>query len=92
MDSRETYEIMKAAFSDALSEAKPTSRIMRIDPFEAEDDSGDPVQVIGVYDNDDDDDMRFIGICEDQDGMIYPVPLRTLYPRGAAARNEAQAA
>ncbi|UXT48857.1 hypothetical protein FY136_06215 [Agrobacterium tumefaciens] len=92
MDGRETYEIMKAAFSDALSEAKTAPRIMRVDPFEAEDDLGDPVRVIGVYDNDNDDDMRFIGVCEDQDGMIYPVAMRTLYRRGTAARNGAQAA
>ncbi|MQB20525.1 hypothetical protein DXT90_07745 [Agrobacterium tumefaciens] len=90
MDSRESYEIMKAAFSDALSEAKTAPRIMRVDPFEAEDDLGDTVRVIGVYD--DDDDMRFIGVCKDQDGMIYPVALRTLFKRGTAAGNEAQAA
>jgi hypothetical protein len=79
------YEAVKYAFSDALAEIKPKPHMMRIDPFDAEDDGGDPVRVIGVID-DDDDMLKFIVIEEDQDGAIYPIARTTIYRKGSGAK------
>lgn len=63
IDAGEVYESTKAAFLDALASQPKAGRMMRIDPFDAEDEDGEPIRVIGVYDNDG-DDMRFIVINE----------------------------
>lgn len=83
MDSQEHYESTKAAFTDALAGVERQPLMMSIEPFEAEDDMGDPVKIIGVYD--DENDMRFIAVCECEDGEIYPVAIRTAYKKGTAA-------
>lgn len=77
MDERTLYETTKAAFADALAERPAAPRMMRIDPFDALDEAGDPVRVIGVYD--DQEDMRFVIIVTESDGEIYPIAARSIY-------------
>lgn len=77
MDERTLYETTKAAFADALAERPTAPRMIRIDPFDAVDEEGGPVRVVGVYD--DETDMRFIIIATDPDGEIYPVAARSIY-------------
>lgn len=77
MDERTMYETTKAAFADALAERPAAPRMMRIDPFDALDEGGEPVRVIGVYD--DHEDMRFVIIATEADGEIYPVAARSIY-------------
>jgi hypothetical protein len=83
MDSREHYELTKSAFEDALAGVKQPPLMMSIEPFEAEDDMGEPIRIVGVYD--DDSDMRFISICEGEDGEIYPVAIRSAFKKGTSA-------
>lgn len=83
IDAGEVYESTKAAFLDALAAQPKPARMMRIDPFEAEDEDGETVRVIGVYD--DHDDMRFIVINEEESGEIYPVACRTVFKKGSIA-------
>ncbi|KQV81325.1 hypothetical protein [Rhizobium sp. Root1220] len=81
IDAADVYESTKAAFLDALAAQPKTARMMRIDPFDAEDEDGQTLKVIGVYD--DEHDMRFIVIDDTrEDGEIYPVAYRTLYKKG----------
>lgn len=82
MDSRETYEAMRAAFTDALAEHKPEPPMIPIDPFDAEDEGGDPVRVVGI--TTDDDMLKFVVIEEDADGAIYPIVRTSIYRKGAS--------
>ncbi|MGR9372319.1 hypothetical protein [Rhizobium leguminosarum] len=82
MDYGELYNATKDAFTDALAEHKTRPRLMRIDAFEAEDEDGKPLKVIGVID--DDDMMKFVVIEEDEDGAIFPSPCSTVYRKGVA--------
>lgn len=84
MDYGEFYNATKDAFTDAMAEHKSRPRLMRIDAFEAEDEDGKPVQVIGVID--DDDAMKFIVIEEDEDdvGAIFPFACSRVYRKGSA--------
>ncbi|ACE92042.1 hypothetical protein RHECIAT_CH0003094 [Rhizobium etli CIAT 652] len=82
MDYSELYNATKDAFTDALAEHKGRPRLMRIDAFDAEDEDGKPVRVIGVLD--DDDAMKFVIIEEDEDGAIFPVPCSSVYRKSAA--------
>ncbi|PDT09781.1 hypothetical protein [Rhizobium sp. M1] len=82
MDYGELYNATKDAFTDALAEHKGRPRLMRIDAFDAEDEDGTPVQVIGVLD--DDDAMKFVVIEEDDDGAIFPVARSVIYRKSAA--------
>lgn len=85
MDERTLYETTKAAFADALAERPAAPRMMRIDPFDALDEDGDTVRVIGVFD--DDEDMRFIIIASEDGGEIYPVAARSIYQMPSAEKN-----
>ncbi|MBB4580387.1 hypothetical protein GGE45_002717 [Rhizobium aethiopicum] len=82
MDYGELYNATKAAFTDALAEHKSRPRLMRIDAFDAEDEDGTPVRVIGVLD--DNDAMKFVVVEEDEDGAIFPVARQLIYRKGAA--------
>jgi len=79
----EVYESTKAAFLDALAAQPKAARMMRIDPFDAEDEDGETIRVIGVYD--DDEEMRFIVINEEASGEIYPVACRTVFKKGSSS-------
>ncbi len=83
MDYQEHYESTKAAFTDALAGVKQQPIMMRIDPFDAEDEDGEPIRIIGVYD--DHNEMRFIAIHEQENGEIYPSPISPIYKKGTAA-------
>ncbi|WP_145964866.1 hypothetical protein [Rhizobium leguminosarum] len=83
MDERTVYEAVKHGVTDALAQNKSRPRLMRVDAFDAEDEDGKPVRVIGVID--DDDMMKFVVIEVDEDGAIFPVPCSTVYRKGAAA-------
>lgn len=83
MDERTMYETTKAALADALAERPAAPRMMRIDPFDAVDEDGDPVRVVGIYD--DHEDMRFVIIATEPDGEIYPVAARSLYKAPSVA-------
>lgn len=85
MDERTLYDVTKSAFSDALAERPAAPRMMRIDPFDALDEDGEPVRVIGVYD--DEEDMRFVIIATEPDGEIYPVAARSIYRAPSAEKN-----
>ncbi|MBD8650802.1 hypothetical protein IFT66_06890 [Rhizobium sp. CFBP 13726] len=82
------YTLMSEAVRDgvAAAEKKRPARMMAIRPFDAFNDEGRPVQVVGVYD-DDDEVMRFIVIIEDADGdgEIYPIVERTVFREKQAA-------
>ena len=91
MESGEVYEAVKCAFIDAMAEMKTRAPMMRINEFEAEDESGDPVRVVGIID-DDDDFMRFIVVEESEEGEVYPVVRRTIYRKGTAAAVENKSA
>lgn len=82
MEYAEMYEATKAAFLDAMAESKKQPRMMAISPFDAEDDAGDPVRVVGVIDEE--DGMRFIVIEEESDGSIIPIARTSIFRRGAA--------
>ena len=84
IDDADVYEATKAAIIDAMADMKNRPVMMRIDPFDAEDETGDPVRVVGIID-DDDDFMRFIVVEESEDGEVYPVVRRTIYRKGTAA-------
>ncbi len=90
MDSRDMYEAMKCAFIDAMATREPAPRMMRIDPFDAEDEDGLPVRVVGVYE--DDDMMKFVVVEESEDGEIYPVVRRGGIYKAAAQSGPALAA
>ncbi len=77
MDFQEHYESTKAAFTDALAGVKQQPVMMRIDPFDAEDEDGEPIRIIGVYD--DHNEMRFIAIHEMENGEIYSRGSTDLY-------------
>lgn len=83
MDSQEHYESTKAAFTDALAGVERQPLMMSIEPFEAEDEDGEPIRIIGVYD--DHNEMRFIAIHEMENGEIYPSPISPIYKKGTAA-------
>lgn len=83
IDAGEMYESTKAAFLDALAAQPKAARMMRIDPFEAEDEEGKAVQVVGIYD--DDRDMRFIVIDEEEDGELVPIAFTHIYKKGTGA-------
>ena len=83
MDYQEHYESTKAAFNDALAGVKQQPVMMRIDPFDAEDEDGEQIRIIGVYD--DHNEMRFIAIHEQENGEIYPSPISPIYKKGTAA-------
>lgn len=83
MDSSEIYEAVKCAFIDAMETRGPQPQMMRIDPFDAEDDAGEPVRVVGVYD--DADIMKFVVIEEGADGEIYPIVRKSIYRKGTAS-------
>jgi len=83
MDARDMYETMKTAFVDALAERKPEPPMMRIDAFDAEDEGGDPVRVVGV--TVEDDMLKFIVIEEDADGAIYPIVRTQIFKKGSLA-------
>lgn len=80
IDAGEVYESTKAAFIDALAMQPKAARMMRLDPFEAEDEDGNAVKVIGLYD--DDKDMRFIIIDEQEDGELVPFACSQIYRKG----------
>ncbi|AIC27073.1 hypothetical protein IE4771_CH01956 [Rhizobium etli bv. mimosae str. IE4771] len=84
MDYGELYRATKDAFTEALAEHKTRPRLMRVDPFDAEDEDGKSVRVIGVID--DDDMVKFLVIEEDEDGAIFPAPCSTVYRKGAAGQ------
>ncbi|MBX5132524.1 hypothetical protein HJB80_07585 [Rhizobium lentis] len=85
-DQRDMYEAMRNAFTDALAEHKSRPRLMRIDAFDAEDEDGTPVRVIGVID--DDDAMKFVVIEEDEDGAIFPVARQLIFKKEPAVGTE----
>ncbi|MBY5614212.1 hypothetical protein [Rhizobium leguminosarum] len=82
MQYEDYYNATKDAVADALAEHKSRPRLMRIDAFEAEDEDGTPLQVIGVID--DDDMMKFVVIEEDEDRAIFPIARSLIYKKGAA--------
>jgi hypothetical protein len=84
MDYSEHYEAAKAAFIDAMAETTPRSQMMPVEAFDAEDDGGDPVRVIGVIE--DGEVLKFLVIEESEDGEIYPIARTTIYRKGTAAR------
>ena len=84
IDGAEVYEATKAAFIDAMADMKNRPVMMRIEPFDAEDDGGDPVRVVGIID-DDESFIRFVVIEEGEDGEIYPIVRSTIYRKGTAA-------
>jgi hypothetical protein len=83
MDSGDIYHAVKEAFSDVLAEMKPSPKMMRIDAFDAEDDGGDPVRVIGVIE--DEDILKFLVIEDGGDGELYPIARSHIYKKGTAA-------
>lgn len=84
MSVEENYALMKDAVTDAMTEMKTSPRLMRINEFDAEDESGDPLRVVGICDAG--DDLQFVVIGEWDDGEIYPTIMRTpIYKKGTAA-------
>lgn len=77
MEYGELYEATKSAFIDAMAETKPAPRMIAIEPFDAEDDGGESVRVVGIIDEV--DVMRFIVIEEDEDGAIYPIARTSIF-------------
>lgn len=82
MDAREMYDSTKAAFLDALSAQPKEVRMMRIDPFDAEDEDGGPLRVVGIYD--DDREMRFVVIEEQADGELMPFACSSVFKKGSS--------
>ncbi|MCA1970688.1 MAG: hypothetical protein LDL42_16275 [Rhizobium sp.] len=87
MDYSEIYEAVKCGFIDAMDEAKAKPRMMKIDQFEAEDDAGEPVTVVGIID-DDEEFIKFIVIEEWEDGELTPIVRRNIYKKGTAANTQ----
>ncbi|KAA9386905.1 hypothetical protein [Neorhizobium galegae] len=82
MDYADHYSATKDAIIDALAAVKPSPKMMRIDAFDAEDDGGEPVRVIGVIE--DDDILKFLVIESDADGEIYPIARSHIYKKGTS--------
>lgn len=81
MDYADHYNATKDAIIDALATVKrspPT--MMAVEAFDAEDDGGLPVRVIGVVE--DEDMLKFIVIETDEDGAIFPIVRTTIYRKG----------
>lgn len=85
MEHAEIYEAVKSGFMDAMEEMKHKPRMMKIDQFEAEDEAGEPVTVVGIID-DDDEFMKFIVVDEWGDGELTPIVRRNIYKKGTAAK------
>ncbi|SSC67328.1 unnamed protein product [Ciceribacter selenitireducens ATCC BAA-1503] len=68
-----------------MEEVKAKPRMMKIDRFEAEDDAGEPVTVVGIID-DDEEFIKFIVIEEWEDGELTPIVRRNIYKKGTAAK------
>lgn len=69
MNFEETYEAVRSGVAAAME--RPTSRsMMRIAEFDAVDDEANPVRVVGIVD-DDEDEFHFVVIVE-VDGEIFP--------------------
>ncbi|MGK9261202.1 hypothetical protein KXS15_09585 [Sinorhizobium meliloti] len=82
MDSNDMYEAVKHAFIDAMATREPAPRMMRIDPFDAQDEDGEAVRVVGIID--DEDMMKFVVIEEGGDGEIYPIARSSIYRKDNA--------
>ncbi|MBV2183844.1 MAG: hypothetical protein WC048_18050 [Rhizobium sp.] len=87
MEYAEIYEAVKCGFIDAMEEMKAKPRMMKIDRFEAEDDAGEPVTVVGIID-DDEEFIKFIVIEEWEDGELTPIVRRNIYKKGTAANTQ----
>lgn len=89
MEGQEIYEAIKAAILDASKEQHrpPQGPMMPIEPFDAEDEVGDPLRVVGVIDMP--DDMKFVVIEESDDGEIRPFPCSAVYRKGTAGEDAA---
>lgn len=88
IDGSDVYEATKAAFIDAMAEAKTRAPMMHIKEFDAEDESGDPVRVVGIVE--DDDMLKFIVVEEGEDGEVYPIVRTEIYRKGTAAGGNAE--
>ncbi len=84
MDYNDHYSATKDAIIDALASVKPPPRMMRIDAFDAEDEDGETVRVIGVAECQEDDILKFIVIETDEDGQVYPIVRTTIYRKAEA--------
>jgi hypothetical protein len=81
MEYEDMFSAVKDGVMAANAEKAQPSRMMPINPFDAFNDEGRPVQVIGVID--DEDHMRFIVIIEDvdSDGENYPIAEHSVFKR-----------
>lgn len=78
-------EAVREGVADAIKERKQPPRMMAVRPFDAVNEEDRPVQVVGIYE-DDDEFLRFIVIIEDPDGdgEIYPIVERSVFRKKAA--------